>query len=208
MAKLGIRPWWIWVGLLVLIALYVGGTYNRLVSLDQAVQASWAQVENVYQRRADLVPNLVNTVKGAASFEKSTLEEVTQARTRVAAAQGAVAGATPTSASLSQYQMAQDGLSQALTRFFAVAEAYPALTATANFRDLQSQLEGTENRIAVERRHFNEAARQFNAARQSFPTNVIAGFFGPRFAEKAYFQATPGSQVPPKVDFLSPQKAS
>src|SRR5512141_3348707 len=174
--------------ILVIVVLVLGvavaGGYNRLVKLDQAVQAQWGQVENVYQRRADLVPNLVETVKGAAAFEKDTFTAVTEARSRV----GQVAGAGPNvpsdPAAFAKFQQAQDGLSSALSRLLVVVEKYPDLKATANFLDLQAQLEGTENRIAVERMRFNEAAQAFNTARNSFPTVLIAGMFGGRFAEK------------------------
>lgn len=196
-----IRPWWIAAGVVVALGIYVGSTYNSLVSLDQSVSASWAQVENVYQRRSDLIPNLVSTVKGAAAFEKSTLESVTNARSKVT--QLPTTAGVPSATGLQQFQSAQDALGGALTRFFAVAEAYPNLTATANFRDLQTQLEGTENRIAVERRNFNEAARRFNSSRQSFPTNLIANLFGDRFQVKPYFQAVAGADRAPQVSFDS-----
>jgi LemA protein len=191
---------------LVLIALIVvgttGGTYNRLVQLDQATQAQWAQVQNAYQRRADLVPNLVATVKGAANFEKSTMVEVTEARARVNQISPAAMGdILKDPAAFQRFQQAQQGLSAALSHLFAVAENYPNLKATANFRDLQSQLEGTENRIAVERQRYNEAAQAFNTARNRFPTVMIAGFFGDRFAPKPYFQAEPASQKAPQVTF-------
>ena len=183
----------------LVLGLAVAGGYNSLVALDQAVLAQWGQVENVYQRRADLVPNLVETVKGAAAFEKSTFTAVTEARSRV----GQVAGAGQTvpsdPAAFAKFQQAQDGLSSALSRLMVVVENYPDLKATANFRDLQAQLEGTENRIAVERMRFNEAAQAFNTRRQSFPTVLIAGFFGDRFREKAYFKAQEGAETAPKV---------
>ena len=175
-------------------------TYNRLVRLEQAADAQWAQVENAYQRRADLVPNLVETVKGAASFERGTITDVTEARSRVG--QVAVPKDITTSAdAFKQYQAAQDQLGGALSRLLVVAEAYPNLKATENFRDLQAQLEGTENRIAVERMRYNEAARDFDTARASFPTSIVAGIFARRFAPKQYFAAKPGSDVPPKVKF-------
>lgn len=180
------------------------GSYNKLVGLDQAVDGQWAQVENAYQRRADLVPNLVATVKGAANFEKDTLTAVTEARARTGQAQpGAAAGGkAPTDpAALQRYQQAQDGLSSALSRLMVVVERYPELKATAAFRDLQVQLEGTENRISVERMRFNEAAQAFNTARNKFPTVVMAGLFGSRFAEKAYFKAQAGAETAPKVQF-------
>jgi LemA protein len=182
--------------------LVLGGTcvatYNKLIRLDQAAAAQWAQVENTYQRRADLVPNLVETVRAAAAFERETITAVTKARSRVGEA-GKNAAASP--AEFKKYQEAQDQLGGALSRLLVVAEAYPTLTATQNFRDLQAQLEGTENRIAVERMRYNEAAREFDTARASFPTSVIAGIFGSRFAEKPYFTARSGSDIPPKVTF-------
>jgi LemA protein len=191
--------------ILLVVALVVGvaaiGGYNGLVGLDQAVQAQWGQVENVYQRRADLVPNLVETVKGAAAFEKDTFTAVTEARSRVgqAAASGPSAASDP--AAFAKFQQAQDGLSSALGRLMVVVEKYPDLKATANFRDLQAQLEGTENRIAVERMRFNETAQAFNTRRQSFPTVLLAGFFGERFREKSYFKAQAGAETAPTVKF-------
>jgi LemA protein len=176
------------------------GTYNRLVRLDQAASAQWAQVENAYQRRADLVPNLVETVKGAASFERQTITDVAQARSRV----GQTAprpDVTTNPEAFKQYQQAQDQLGGSLSHLIAVAEAYPNLTATQNFRDLQAQLEGTENRISVERMRYNDAAREFDTARATFPTSLVAGVFGKRFAEKQYFTAKAGSEEPPKVKF-------
>jgi LemA protein len=187
---------------LVILGLWAVGSYNGLVSLDQGVQSQWAQVENVYQRRADLVPNLVETVKGAAAFEKETFEAVTQARASVGQlSAGAVQGLTNDPQAFKRFTAAQDQLSSALSRLLVVSERYPDLKATSNFRDLQSQLEGTENRISVERMRFNEAARRFNTQRQSFPTVLIAGFFGSRFQEKPYFQAQPGAAEAPKVKF-------
>jgi LemA protein len=178
------------------------GSYNKLVQLSQAVDAQWAQVENAYQRRADLVPNLVETVKGAAKFEQSTMVAVTEARAKV----GQVQAQTPTSvvndpAALQRFQQAQDQLGSALSRLLVVSEQYPDLKATANFRDLQAELAGTENRIAVERMRFNEAARAFNTARDSFPTVLVAKVFGSKFKEKAYFQAQAGAATAPKVQF-------
>ena len=180
----------------------IGGSYNSLVNLDQATQAQWAQVQNAYQRRADLVPNLVATVKGAANFEKSTMVEVTEARARVNQVSPAAMGdILKDPAAFQRYQQAQQGLSSALSRLLAVAENYPQLKATANFRDLQAQLEGTENRITVERQRFNEAAQAFNTARNRFPMVLIAGMFGDKFASKPYFTAEPGSQKAPQVSF-------
>jgi LemA protein len=182
----------------MLAAFMTIGRYNALVGLDQDVQAQWGQVENVYQRRADLVPNLVATVKGAAAFEKDTLTAVTEARARV----GQLPATSPTDpAGLERYQGAQDQLGGALSRLLVVSERYPDLKATANFRDLQAQLEGTENRITVERMRFNDAARAFNRTRETFPTTVVAGFFGPRFAPKAYFQGQAGVAAAPEVRF-------
>ncbi len=194
------------VGILVVLALMVGvfgvGTYNSLVSMDQAVQAQWAQVQNAYQRRADLVPNLVETVKGAASFEKDTFTAVAEARSKVGQISGeALSNVINDPAAFEKFQQAQAGLSSALSRLMVAVERYPELKATQNFRDLQAQLEGTENRITVERMRFNEAAQAFNTKRMSFPTVLIAGFFGSRFAEKPYFKAQEGAETAPKVKF-------
>ena len=188
--------------LLLILGLTGIGSYNGLVSLGQATDAQWAQVENAYQRRADLVPNLVETVKGAANFEKETLTAVTEARASVGQlSSGAVQNMANNPDALAKFQKAQDGLSSALSRLMVVVEKYPDLKATQNFRDLQAQLEGTENRIAVERMRFNEAAQAFNTKRNTFPTVMIAGFFGDRFHEKAYFKAQEGAAQAPKVKF-------
>ncbi len=184
------------VAVALIIGLSVVASYNRLVGLQEAVDTAWSQVENVYQRRADLVPNLVETVKGARDFEKETLTAVVEARARVGQVN---VQNVPSTQQLQQFQQAQEGLSSALSRLLVVVERYPELKATQAFRDLQVQLEGTENRIAVERRRFNEAAREFNTARRRFPTVLIANLFG--FTEKPYFQATPGSEKPPQVQF-------
>src|ERR1051325_9244772 len=194
------------IGAIVLIVLIFGGaiaaTYNSLVQLDQTAQSQWAQVENVYQRRADLVPNLVATVKGAANFEQSTLTAVTEARAKVGqVTSGAVENIARDPQAFARFQQAQDGLSSALSRLMVVAERYPELKATQNFRDLQAQLEGTENRITVERMRFNDAARDFNTKRDTFPTVLIAGFFGSKFQEKPYFKAQTGAEKPPEVKF-------
>jgi len=186
----------------LIVGLSIGGTYNSLVQLDQATQAQWAQVQNAYQRRADLVPNLVATVKGAANFEQSTMTAVTEARAKVGqVTPDAMTDITKDPAAFARYQQAQQGLSSALSHLLVVTENYPDLKATANFRDLQAQLEGTENRITVERQRFNEAAQAFNTRRSSFPTVLIAGFFGDKFATKPYFQADAGSQKAPVVKF-------
>jgi len=188
--------------LILVIGFSVGGTYNSLVALDQGVQGQWAQVQNVYQRRADLIPNLVNTVKGAANFEQGTLIAVTEARSRVGQiTSGAVENITRDPAAFARFQQAQDGLSSALSRLMVVAERYPELKATQNFRDLQVQLEGTENRVSVERMRFNEAAQRFNTRRETFPTVLIAGLFGDRFRTKSYFQAQAGAERAPEVTF-------
>lgn len=185
---------------LVLLGAMMGiGAYNSLVTLDQGVQAQWAQVENVYQRRADLIPNLVETVKGAAAFEKDTFTAVTEARSKVGQINAGDIANNPDA--FAKFQQAQDGLSSALSRLMVVVEKYPDLKATQNFRDLQVQLEGTENRITVERKRFNETAQAFNTKRMSFPTVIIAGFFGARFNEKPYFKAQAGSEVAPRVKF-------
>ena len=186
----------------VIFGFSVSGTYNSLVQLDQGTQAQWAQVENVYQRRADLVPNLVATVKGAANFEKDTLTAVTEARARVGqVTSGAIENIARDPQAFARFQQAQDGLSSALSRLMVVAERYPELKATAAFRDLQVQLEGSENRITVERMRFNEAAQAFNTKRQSFPTVLIAGFFGDTFQPKPYFRSQTGAEKAPEVKF-------
>jgi len=190
------------LALVVLVGLPLIGSYNGLVQLDQAVQAQWGQVQNVYQRRADLVPNLVETVKGAAAFEKDTFTQVAEARAQVGKVSAeSLQNVANDPQAFERFQQAQSGLSSALSRLMVVVEKYPDLKATANFRDLQAQLEGTENRIAVERKRFNDAAQAFNTKRMSFPTVVIAGFFGSRFNEKAYFKAAEGAEKAPQVRF-------
>jgi LemA protein len=186
--------------LVVIVGMTLAGTYNRLVTLDQAVQSQWAQVESVYQRRADLIPNLVSTVKGAANFEKSTYIAVAEARSKVGQL-NLGSGVPNDPAAFSKFTAAQDGLSSALSHLLAVVENYPDLKASQNFADLQAQLEGTENRIAVERMRFNKAAQAFNTTRDSFPTVIVAGLFGSRFNEKTYFKSQPGSEAAPTVKF-------
>src|SRR5213595_4239450 len=183
----------------VVAALALGGSYNRLVRLQQSVAQSWAQVQNVYQRRADLIPNLVNTVSGAANFEKSTLVEVTNARASVGRVQLDHNKAPTDAAQLEQFQAAQGQLSNALSRLLVVAERYPELKSNQNFMGLQAQLEGTENRIAVERNNFNGAVQEFNVAVRRFPTNLIAGMFG--FSPRPFFAAQPGAEKAPAVNF-------
>ncbi len=189
------------VGVLVvvLIAAIVGGSYNRIVRLSQGVDSQWAQVQNVYQRRADLVPNLVATVSGAANFEKSTLTEITTARASVGQVKLDPNAAPTDPAKLQAFEAAQGQLSSALSRLLVVVEKYPDLKATEGFRDLQAQLEGTENRISVERRDFNTAVQDYNTAIKSFPTVFYAGALG--FNPKPYFTATAGAETPPKVQF-------
>ena len=190
------------VFVVVVLVAWAASGYNSLVSLDQGVRSAWGQVENVYQRRADLVPNLVETVKAAAAFEKDTFTAVANARAQVGQVSAAgVEKITSDPAAMAKFQQAQDGLSSALSRLLVVSERYPELKATQGFRDLQVQLEGTENRIAVERMRFNETAQAFNTKRSRFPTVLFASLFGSRFAEKPYFQAAPGSDVAPKVKF-------
>jgi LemA protein len=187
---------------LVTVGLFVVGTYNRLVGLEQEVVASWAQVQNVYQRRADLVPNLVETVKGAAAFEQQTYVEVAEARSRVTRVSIEASEATLRDpAAFQRFVEAQSQLDGALSRLLVVAEAYPELKATEGFRDLQVQLEGTENRIAVERMRYGEAAQVFNTARLRFPAVLVADAFGERFAAKPYFSAPPAAQQAPSVRF-------
>lgn len=184
------------VGILAIAAV---SSYNGLVNRSQAVDAQWAQVQNVYQRRADLIPNLVATVSGAANFEKSTLTEVTNARASVSQVKLDPSKAPSDAAQLAEFERAQGQLSTALSRLLVVAERYPELKATGNFATLQSQLEGTENRIAVERGRFNDLARDYNSAIKRFPAVIFAGMFG--FSPKAYFAAKPGADTPPEVKF-------
>jgi LemA protein len=184
---------------LIVGGLWVGGIYNRLVKLQQGVDQSWAQVQNVYQRRADLIPNLVNTVAGAANFEKSTLIEVTNARASVGKVQIDPSKAPTDPAQLEQFQAAQGQLSGALSRLLVVSERYPELKANQNFLSLQAQLEGSENRISVERGNFNTAVQNYNTAVRSFPANFIAGSFG--FAPRPFFNAQPGADKAPNVNF-------
>ncbi len=190
------------LAVVAVILIWVAGTYNTLVAKSQAVDAQWAQVQNVYQRRADLIPNLVATVKGAANFEKSTYIAVAEARAKVGQVQASLPpNVTSDPQTFAKYQAAQDGLSSALSRLLAVVENYPDLKASENFLTLQAQLEGTENRIAVERMRYNDLARAYNITRQSFPANILVSLFGDRFPPKQYFQAQPGAQTAPKVQF-------
>ena len=191
------------LGILVLLfaMIFISGCagYNRLVGRSQEVDKQWAQVQNVYQRRADLIPNLVATVSGAANFEKSTLTEITAARASVGQIKIDPNTAPNDPAVLEQFQKAQGALSSALSRLLVVVERYPDLKATANFRDLQAQLEGTENRITVERQRFNEVVQSYNVATKEFPDLLLARMFG--FQAKPYFAAEEGADKPPKVQF-------
>ena len=187
------------VFVVVIAGLALMGSYNRLVKLQQAVDQSWAQVQNVYQRRADLIPNLVNTVAGAANFEKSTLIAVTNARASVGRVQIDPNKAPTDAAQLQEFQAAQGELGNALSRLLVVSERYPDLRANQNFLSLQAQLEGTENRISVERGNFNTAVQNYNTAVRSFPTNMFAGMFG--FAPRPFFNAQPGAEKAPAVKF-------
>lgn len=174
------------------------GIYNSLVSLDEEVQQSWSQVENQYQRRADLIPNLVNTVKGVANFEKETYTAVTEARSKVNQI-NLTSNMLNDPQAFQKFQAAQDGLGSALSRLLVTVERYPELKANENFLQLQAQLEGTENRISVERRKFNQVVQKYNTKIRRFPDNFIAGIIG--FREKQYFKSTEGASKPPKVKF-------
>jgi len=184
---------------LLVVVLWVVGIFNNLVTLQQGTDAAWAQVQNVYQRRTDLVPNLVNTVAGAANFEKSTLTEVVNARASVGQVKLTAGGAPTDAAQFAAFEKAQGQLGSALSRLLVVSERYPDLKATAGFRDLQVQLEGTENRIAVERGRFNEAVQGYNVAIKRFPAVIFAGMFG--HSARPYFAAVAGSEKPPVVNF-------
>lgn len=188
------------IGVVVLLVFYGISVNNSLVNKEETVNQAWAQVENQYQRRADLVPNLVETVKGAANFEQETLTSVIEARSKATSIQ-----INPQSLNdpqqLQQYQEAQDQLSGALSRLLVTVERYPELKANQNFQTLQDQLEGTENRIAVERNRYNRAAQEYNTSIRRFPASVLAGMLG--FDKKAYFEAQEGAEQAPEVDFSS-----
>ena len=171
--------------------------YNGLVSMDEGVQTKWADVETQYQRRADLIPNLVNTVKGYAAHESETLQAVVEARAKATSVN--IDPSNMSAEQIANFQKAQDGVSSALGRLLVTVEKYPDLKANENFRELQAQLEGTENRISVARRDYNEAARKYNTTLRSFPKNILAGMFS--FEKKAYFEAQEGSEQAPTVQF-------
>ncbi len=185
------------LGVFLLLGFSMCGSYNTTVSKDENLKKAWSQVENQYQRRADLIPNLVNTVKGYANFEQQTLQAVVEARANATKVTITADNLTPEN--IQRYEQAQGALSSSLGRLLAVAENYPDLKANQNFLSLQTQLEGTENRIAVERKNFNESVNDYNSYIRRFPTNIFAGLFG--FSPKGYFQATVGSEKAPEVKF-------
>ena len=194
------KGWIILIVVVAIIVILVGwgtGIFNKMVAQDENVGKAWANVENVYQRRADLIPNLVATVKGVADFEKSTLTDVIEARAKATSV--TIDPANLNAQSMQQFQAAQDGLSSALSRLMVVVERYPELKATQNFLELQAQLEGTENRISVERMKFNESVQAYNTYIRRFPAAVFAGMFG--FEKKAPFEAQEGAEIAPKVEF-------
>ena len=185
------------LAVIAVIALWSISAYNGMVGMDEGVQGKWADVETQYQRRADLIPNLVNTVKGYAAHEKETLAAVVQARSEATSVK--IDPTNMTAEQMAQYQQAQNGVSSALGKLLGVVEKYPDLKANQNFLELQAQLEGTENRITVARRNFNEAAKEYNTAIRRFPKNILAGMFG--FEKKAYFEAEQGAEKAPQVEF-------
>ncbi len=188
---------WIWIGVVAVVAIFFYVTYNEFVNKEEGVNAAWSNVETQYQRRSDLIPNLVNTVKGYAAHESQTLGEVTEARAKAMSINLSAGELTPER--LAQFQQAQADVRSALGRLIAVAESYPDLKANQNFIELQSQLEGTENRIAVARKDFNDAARKYNVAVRRFPSNLVAALFG--FDQKPYFEAAEGTETAPQVEF-------
>ena len=185
------------LAVIAVIALWSISAYNGMVGMDEGVQGKWADVETQYQRRSDLIPNLVNTVKGYAAHEKETLAAVVQARSEATSVK--IDPTNMTAEQMAQYQQAQNGVSSALGKLLVVVEKYPDLKANQNFLELQAQLEGTENRITVARRNFNEAAKEYNTAIRRFPKNILAGMFG--FEKKAYFEAEQGAEKAPQVEF-------
>ncbi len=189
--------WIIVIAIIGILVLWFVRLNNKMVEAQEQTVQAWAQVENVYQRRADLIPNLVNTVKGAVDFEKSTLEAVIEARSKATSV--TIDPSNLTEESMAAFQSAQDNLSQSLGRLMVVVERYPELKANQNFLELQAQLEGTENRIAVERRTFNQVVQAYNVLIRKFPNSIVAGFRN--FQPKAYFKATEGAETPPEVNF-------
>mgnify|MGYP000280450328 CR=1 FL=1 len=185
------------IAIIAVIAIYFTSTYNSMVAQEEAVSTAWSNVENQYQRRSDLIPNLVNTVKGYATHEKETFDAVVSARAKATQTTVSIDDLTPEK--MQAYQRAQGEVGSALSRLLAVTENYPELKANENFKELQAQLEGTENRISVERRKFNETVRGYNTAIRKFPRNIVAGMFG--FEKHPYFEAEEGSEKAPEVKF-------
>ena len=188
---------WIWIGVVAVVAIFFYATYNGFVNREEGLKSAWSNVETQYQRRADLIPNLVNTVKGYAAHETQTLNEVTEARARATSINLSADDLTPER--LAQFQQAQAQVRSALGRLIAVSESYPDLKANQNFLELQAQLEGTENRIAVARKDFNAAAQQYNVSVRRFPANLVARMFG--FGQKPYFESAEGAAAAPQVTF-------
>ena len=188
---------WIWIGAVAVVVIFFYATYNGFVNKEEGLKGAWADVETQYQRRADLIPNLVSTVKGYAAHETQTLNEVTEARARATSINLSADDLTPER--LAQFQRAQAEVRSALGRLIAVSESYPDLKANQNFLELQAQLEGTENRIAVARKDFNAAAQQYNVSVRRFPANLVARMFG--FGQKPYFESAEGAASPPQVTF-------
>ena len=188
---------WIWIGAVAVVVIFFYATYNGFVNKEEGLKGAWADVETQYQRRADLIPNLVNTVKGYAAHETQTLNEVTEARARATSINLSADDLTP--GKLAEFQQAQAQVRSALGRLIAVSESYPDLKANQNFLELQAQLEGTENRIAVARKDFNAAAQQYNVSVRRFPANLVARMFG--FGQKPYFESAEGAAAAPQVTF-------
>ena len=188
---------WIWIGVVAVVAIFFYATYNGFVNREEGLKSAWSNVETQYQRRADLIPNLVNTVKGYAAHETQTLNEVTEARARATSINLSADDLTPER--LAQFQRAQAEVRSALGRLIAVSESYPDLKANQNFLEWQAQLEGTENRIAVARKDFNAAAQQYNVSVRRFPANLVARMFG--FGQKPYFESAEGAAAAPQVTF-------
>lgn len=191
------KTWIIVIAVIAIIAIYFTSTYNSMVAQEEAVSTAWSNVENQYQRRSDLIPNLVNTVKGYAAHEKETFDAVVSARAKATQTTVSIDDLTPEK--MQAYQRAQGEVGSALSRLLAVTENYPELKANENFKELQVQLEGTENRISVERRNFNKTTREYNTAIRKFPRNIVAGMFG--FEKHPYFEAEEGSEKAPEVKF-------
>lgn len=191
------KTWIIIIAVIAVIAIYGVSSYNSMVSQEEAVGTAWSNVENQYQRRADLIPNLVNTVKGYAAHEKETFDAVVSARAKATQTTVSIDDLTPEK--MEAYQRAQGEVGSALSRLLAITENYPELKANENFQTLQAQLEGTENRISVERRNFNDVARAYNTSIRRFPKNIFAGMFG--FEKRPYFEAQEGAEKAPEVKF-------